>query len=296
MKLTNIKQGTKEWLEWRKGGITSTDAAIINGTNTFRGNSPLKLYQKKFDIADEEPVTHIMIEGNLLEPIALEWFNKKYSTNFTKPCGGYHEKYEWTRISLDGYDEKSDYIVEVKGGEATYDKAVKGIVPPYYFDQTQHNLFGSGKRYCYYVAYRPDKEPVVITIERDREYFEKVLEKEKEFYECMVKLIPPTLGEKEFVRNEEPSSNKRADTWKKAKEWINEGMKAEKEARLELFDETDDGNTLFVQAGVKVERRTKKGAIDYDAFLKEHGIAKQELEKFRKPECSWLQPSILKQA
>lgn len=296
MKLTNLIQGTKEWLEWRKTGITSTDVAIINGTNTFRGNSPLKLWQKKLDIGDEEPVTHIMREGNLLEPEALAWFNKKYSTNFIKPCGGYHEKYDWTRISLDGYDPNSKYILETKGGASTYDKATKGIVPPYYLDQAQYNIFGSGKQYCYYLAYRPDQEPVVIVIERDQEYIAQLKEKGKEFYEYLTKMIPPPLAEKEFVEIKGDKATQLALKWKETKEKLKISQETEKMAREALLDQTDGGNCLFPDAAVKVELRTKKGSINYDAIFKDHDIDKQKLEKYRKPEASWLQPSIVKQS
>lgn len=295
MKLTKHIQGSASWLEWRKTGVTASDAAIINGTNTFGGNSPLKLYQKKFDIADEEPTNHAMMEGSLLEKEALERFNKDHSTNFVKPCGSYHDELEWVKASLDGYDEKSDYLLEIKCGVNTYDKATDGFVPPYYFDQIQHQLFVSGKQHCYYMAYRPGKEPVVIIIERDVEYFKKVLEKEKEFYECMVKLIPPGLGEKEFVEIKGDRAREIKRRWKESKEILNDVTKTEKLERQKLLDETDGGNCIFPDGDVKVERRTKKGAIDYDALLKAHNINKQELEKFRKPECSWLQPSIIKQ-
>ena len=31
MKIVNLEQGTKEWLDWRKFGITATDAYTIMG-------------------------------------------------------------------------------------------------------------------------------------------------------------------------------------------------------------------------------------------------------------------------
>lgn len=296
MKLSNLSQGSEAWLEERKKRITSSDAAIINGTNTFRGNSPFKLWQLKLDILDKEPTSHAMMEGNLLEEEALKWFNEKYKTNFIKPNAAYHDQEEWAMASLDGYDEKNDYILEIKCGEKTYDKATEGLVPPYYFDQIQHLLFVSGKQHCHYLAYRPDKEPVVIPIARDEKYIKLLVEKEKEFYDYLVKLVPPPLAEKEFVEIKDDKAINLAHKWREAKEKLKISQEMEKLARESLIDQTDGGNCIFPDACVKVERRVKKGNINYDAILKENGINKEIAEKYRKPECSWLQPTIIKQA
>jgi putative phage-type endonuclease len=294
MRLSNLKQGTPEWLEDRKKRVTASDAGIINGTNTFRGNSSFKLWQKKLDLLDPEPLNHAMIEGNALEGEALNWFNKKYSTNFIKPPGAYHETEDWAMASLDGYDEKNEYILEIKCGLSSYNKATQGKVPPYYFDQIQHQLFVSGKDKCYYLAYRPDKEPVVITIERDEEYIKSLIEKEKEFYDFLIKLIPPPLIEKEFIEINGHKATELAKKWREIKENLKMIQEMEKLAREALIDQTDGGNCIFPDADVKVERRVKKGSINYDAILKENGINKEIVEKYRKPEACWLQPIIIK--
>lgn len=295
MKLSKNPQGSTAWLEERKTRVTASDASVINGTNKFGGNSPMKLWKKKLGLLDDEPLNHAMMEGSLLEEEALELFNKKHSSEFIKPPGGYHDEYDWMMASLDGYDEDNkEYIVEIKCGVATYDKAEDGIIPPYYIDQMQHQLFVSGRKYCYYMAYRPGKVPIIMTVERDEEYFEKVFEKEKEFYDCLQKLVPPGIGEKEFIEITDQDSTDYARKWKEAKENLKISMKMEKEARETLLDLTDGGNCIFPDANVKVEMRVKKGAVDYDTVLKENGIDKKILENFRKPEAAWLQPSIIK--
>jgi len=297
MKFSKHEQGTPEWLEERKTKVTASDAAVINGTNTFGGNSPLKLYQKKFDIGEEEEVNEAMKEGNRLEVDALKWFNKEYSTSFIKPNGGYHDTYEWMMASLDGYDEENKkYIVEIKCGPATYEKALEGIVPPYYYDQIQHQLFVSNREICYYVAYRPDKGPIVNIVERDHNYFEILFAKEKEFYDCMVNLIPPGLAEKEFLEIIDASATEIARKWLETKEILKNAEKMEKVARESLKDVTDGGNCVFPDAGVKVEMRTRKGLVDYTKVCKEYGIKKGDLEKYRKPSSSGQYPLIIKEA
>lgn len=296
MRISNLEQGSSKWLEMRRTKVTSSDAAIINGTNTFRGNSPFKLWQKKLEIMDEDPVNHIMIEGNLLEEEALKWFNEEYKASFIKPPASYHDEEDWAMASLDGYDEKSEHILEIKCGASTYDKAVEGLVPPYYFDQIQHLLFVSGKQGCHYLAYRPDQEPVVIDIKRDQAYIDSLVVKEKEFYDFLVKMIPPPLAEAEFVEIKDVPATELARKWRETKENLKISVEMEKLARQALIDTTDGGNCVFPDADVKVELRVKKGAVDYGAILKDHNINKAIVEKYRKPEASWQQPTILKQA
>jgi len=295
MILSDLIQGSEEWLEVRKKKITSSDAAIINGTNTFRGNCPFKLWQKKMTIIEEDFQNDAMKEGNVLEIEARDWFNKEYKTNF-KPQVLFNAENDWIMASLDGFDINNEYILEIKCGEKTYDKAVEGSVPSYYFDQIQHQLYASGKQLCYYLAYRPDAKPIVITVKRDEQFLKTLIEKEKEFYEYLKDMIPPPYTEKEYIENEEEVSNIKALQWKEAKLMATKYIEEEKQLRSELFDETDDGNTIFIHAGVKVQRIVKKGTIDYAMLIKDLQIKEEILEKYRKAESSWLQPSILKEA
>lgn len=296
MKFSNFEQGTKEWFEDRKKRITSSDAAIINGTNTFNGNSPFKLWQEKLELIDKEELNHAMIEGNLLEEEARNWFNTNYSTNFIKPPGAYHDNEKWAMASLDGYDKNDENILEIKCGVNTYDKATKRLVPSYYFDQIQHLLFVSGKQKCFYLVYRPDKDPIVISIPRQEYHIKSLIEKEKEFYEYLTKKIPPPLLEKEFVEIRDPKATDCAKKWRETKEKLHIAQEMEKIALEELKNQTDGGNCIFPDAGVKVELRTRKGNINYNAILKENNISDDLIEKYRKPDLSWLQPIIIKQA
>lgn len=293
MILSDLIQGSPEWLEKRKTCVTSSDASIINGSNTFRGNSPFKLWQRKLDLAKAEKVNEAMLEGTLLEVEARDYFNKKKSTNY-KPQVGFHDEYEWMMVSLDGWDTSSDYILEIKCGEAAYNKAVNGDIPPYYIDQMQHQLYVSDQKACIYMAYRPRKEPVIMFVRRDDEHIEALIEKEKEFYDSLIKLEAPPFSEEEFIENVNELSNKKAFNWLELKKKLNQVTKDEKVAREELKGETDDGNMIFVHAGVKVQRINKIGVIDYVKLVRDYKIPDIELEKYRKPGVSWLQPTILK--
>lgn len=289
----DIQQGTEEWLEMRDKYITSTDAGIINGTNKW--STPLKRWQEKMGISDRPTVNFKMQEGTLLEKEARDWYNKKHNTNFEPICL-MNKKYPWMFTSLDGYDKNTGEILEIKCGAATYDKISKGSMPFDYIDQAQHHICVSDQSRLHYVAYRPDQTPVDFFVERDQSHLDLLLPKEQEFYDLLIKMIPPTLSEKDFIENTEESSNKMALKWAESKRILNDAIKIEKALKQELFNETDDGNTIFIDAGVKVERIVKKGNIDYAKLLNDYKIPQSDLEKYRKADISYLQPRILKQA
>jgi len=190
MKIVDLKQGSKEWLQFRQEKITATDASIINGTNTFRGNSPINLWREKLLLIDKEPVTKIMSEGTALEEKALEWVNKTLNTNF-RPIVVISEEHDYLMASLDGYEESQPYHLEIKCGKRSYEEAKNVIIPPYYYDQVQHQMFITQKYSTLYVAYRPRLEPVMIIIGRDDNYYDKVLRKLKKFYKYLINWDAP---------------------------------------------------------------------------------------------------------
>ena len=278
---TNIIQGTPDWLEMRRSHITSTDAAIINGTNTFRGNTPFKLWQLKMGLIDSEPVTEVMTEGLSIEGVARNWVNRTSQANFV-PAVVTSDLYPWAMASLDGYEETRDYIIEIKGGAKAYELAEKGEVPPYYYDQIQHALFVTGKEFCKYICYRTDKEPIVIDVPPNHCYIETLQDKEGEFYVSLSTMTPPPLGERDYLSIETEEANEIALKWKRAKGLLDDALAYEKECRALVLEETDDGSCIFTTAGVRVERINKQGSVDWKKVCVKWNINEADLEPFRK--------------
>lgn len=290
--ISNLKQGSQEWLEIRKKCITSTDAAIINETNKFRGNSPYKLWQRKLGLIDLPEVNNVMIEGSELEKEALQWFNRKNNVNLL-PAVVFHKKNEWMMASLDGFNMKLKYIVEIKCGEKTYEKAYNDYIPPYYYDQIQHSLACSDKDLCYYLCYRREFDPLVIEVKKDEDYVNKLINKEKEFYDYLKNMTPPPLSEKDYLEIDGKEENIIANKWKEAKLVLEDAKKNEKEWRQKLVDVTDDGNCIFSKANVKIDRITNKGNIDWKKVCVSFNISQNELDKYRKESIGYPKITIL---
>ena len=71
----SLKQGTREWLEWRHQGIGASDAPIIMGESTWMWPDALRI-KKRLPVRDEGP-TQAMATGIALEPEAQRHYCDK---------------------------------------------------------------------------------------------------------------------------------------------------------------------------------------------------------------------------
>jgi len=282
----DIKIGSPEWLELRTKCISATDASIINGTNTFGGNSPYKLWQRKMGLIDSEPMNEKMREGVLLEAEALKSYNTAFDTNF-KPKVIFHKSKEYLMATLDGHDSDEDYSIEIKCGKKAYEQAQEKFIPPYYFDQMQHQMMCSPDTFCKYVCYRKDMELIVIMVLRDQEHIDRLLKAELEFYECLKTMTPPICGESDFIVIDDVEANEIAERYKAAVYELKGAKALFESVKKELLDATDDGNAIFSKAKLKLQRVNRTGTIDWKAVCKKWDISDIELEEFRKPSIGY---------
>jgi len=292
--IIDIEQGSNEWLAMRRNFITSSDYSIINGSNKFSKNSPSKLWRQKLNIDDPEEENERMIEGRRLEIIIRDEYNKKNNTDF-KPVVAVSKKYPHMMASLDGYDAKTDSIMEIKAGEKTYEKASEGHIASYNIDQSMHHLTTTSKQRCLFLVGGYNKDPIELSIESSEIESEKLIEQEKEFYDFLINTIPPPLSEAEFVEIRDEKTIELARRWRETKERLKVAEELEDIAKKMLLDETDDGNCIIPDAQIKIERRSKKGVINYLKLLQDLNIDKNIIEKYRKPEVSWIQPIMMKE-
>lgn len=178
----NLRQSTKEWLDWRMDGIGASDAACIMGENRFK--SAEKLLREKHQRITPE-INAAMAEGTRLEPEARRSYEKKQAIKVEPLCIQSSEC-SWMRASLDGIDAQRQTIVEIKCGKSAMREAQYGVIPDYYFGQLQHQLMVSGLDTIDYWCYRPEFGGVLLKMERDQDYINILLEKEEEFYKRMV--------------------------------------------------------------------------------------------------------------
>lgn len=176
------QQGSPEWLEMRKRHIGASDAPIILGASPWC--TPYELWERKLGIAKEIEETPAMRRGSLMEPEARKAFELATKLEVF-PQIVYHTKHKFMMSSLDGLTLDGSAAVEIKcPGKKAHSMALKGKVPEYYIPQLQHQLACLGIEKVYYYSY-DGYNGVVLEIDRDDVFIENLIEKEKEFWECV---------------------------------------------------------------------------------------------------------------
>lgn len=168
-------QRSDEWLKLRGKMLTASDVATAIGCNKYEKPEDLILKKcgyKKFN------GNFATAHGNKYEDEARD----KYCELYDEVCHEIglfpHEKYDWLGGSPDGVTE-SGRLVEIK---CPLTRKIIEEVPEHYMPQLQLLMEILELEVCDFIQYKPAEvawpEPeqfLVLTVERDREWFKKYL-------------------------------------------------------------------------------------------------------------------------
>jgi putative phage-type endonuclease len=151
-KFIELEQDTAQWLEWRKSGITATDAAIIMGHNPYEDIDNLFLVKSGLKKA-EFKMNEAIQRGKDLEPVVRAKVNNHFQENFNPACVQ-NLKYDYMIASLDGISSDGKWLLEIKcpSGFGTHKKNIDNI-PPYYATQVQYQLLCTGAECALFTSY-----------------------------------------------------------------------------------------------------------------------------------------------
>ncbi len=272
--MTDLEQGTPEWLEFRKSRIGASDAPIIMGASPW--STPYKLWRRKVGIDPEVEQTPRMTRGIFMENEARIHFclisgievYPKVAISKDKP---------WMIASLDGISYDGKTAVEIKcPGQADHDLARQGIVPTKYVPQLQHQMAVAELDYIFYFSF-DGKEGSEIKVYRNDTYIYDMISKEQEFYNNMIDMVSPALSERDYVTRWEPEWVEVANEWASVKKKIQDLQEREKSLKDDLINMCEGHNS--VGAGVKLCHVSRKGNVDIEKIIEDLAIDK---EKYRK--------------
>lgn len=280
-----FQQGSPEWREWRRKKIGASDSPIIMGVSPFR--TPLQLWEDKMNLT-QTVETERMRRGKHLEEEACKCFEKKTDLLVLRPNDQdglvrIHNKFNWMIASYDGIDIHGKFILEIKcPGSEDHEKAKSGHVPEKYFPQIQHQLEVAQLDIAYYFSY-DGQDGVIVQVNRDNSYIQRMVVKEFEFWECMESWTPPELTERDYKYKNDLLWNRASEDYLKAKEGREHFEKKEKEARELLIcmceGQSSKGN------GLSVSKIIRKGCVNYSNIPE---LEKVDLDKYRSaPIISW---------
>ena len=287
MKTVDVKQGSKEWLNWRKTVITATDCPSIMGTSPYQ--TAYKCWQRKLGLVAEQRSNPAIEKGKRLEPEARESFIFKTGIKMIPVCVESSE-FDFLGASLDGISECNKALLEIKCSEPIYNQAKKGKIADHFLDQMQAQLLVTGADINYFYAYsEEDKDGIIIEMKKDPNFEDLFLPKAREFWRRILYFEAPPMSESDWCcMNDNLDWQKYAIMYKE----IDASTKALEDKkdyiRKKLIEicahEKYEGKNCQGN-GLKAMKTTIKGRIAYDEIPQLEGV---DLEKHRKESTtSW---------
>ena len=187
-----------EWLEIRKGGIGSSDAAAAVGLNPYK--SPLELWLEKTGQDQELPKLNPDDEsspaywGTLLEPIVAAHYTKRTGRKVRRINAVLqHPSQPWMLANIDReiLGDESVQILECKTAGLNGARLWKEGVPEYVQLQVMHQLAVTGKRAADVAVLICGQELQVHRIERDEQMISQLIALERAFWSYVESAQPP---------------------------------------------------------------------------------------------------------
>lgn len=201
----------KLWLEWRHGGIGSSDASVIMDVSRFKSKEELRVEKSMPFTGEDQANTYIKDRGNKIEIFVRTALEDKHNTTYY-PLNCSHEGINFMKASLDGISEDRKTIIEIKlltvvnpdkintntEGYKKWQSAYENNkVPDEYYPQVQHQLMITGAEKCLFIGYKEVKgrpssiegNLAIVEVFPDKEYIDQLAKKEFEFWWSVQKRI-----------------------------------------------------------------------------------------------------------
>ena len=216
-RLVNTKgMDTLTWLKYRRMGVCGSDAGIVLGLSSHK--SIIELWKDKSNqIPIEETGNNFTHFGHLLEPIIRKEFSRQTGYKVeVRNCIFQSETHPFILADIDGIvtlEDGSKAIFEAKTAiEWKNDTWQEGVVPPAYYAQLQHYMYVCDLNKAYIACLVGGNKFYFQLVERNDEYIEMLIEKEKTFWDHVQDLSMPEVdGSKAtvtYLNNEYASSIK----------------------------------------------------------------------------------------
>jgi putative phage-type endonuclease len=176
------------WLKWRTKGIGGTDAVVIAGLSPWR--TIQELWEEKVTGVSNVEENWAMRRGKELEPIARDIYSFQY--NISVPAKNVvHPEYAFVKASLDGFNEESKLIVEIKSpGKKDLEIAKNNMIPDKYYPQVQWQMLAANSPMVDYVTFDGKETIYVKRIFADLRYQRNLLRLAKWFWHKVQNKIP----------------------------------------------------------------------------------------------------------
>jgi putative phage-type endonuclease len=274
-------QGTLDWHQFRKGKIGASMAPVIMGVSKFK--TPLQLWEEI--VFDQKTVSNpAMQRGIALEQKALNELNVGCFEGIYRPVVLQSISHPILIASLDGYFETSEraHLVEIKcPGSEDHLSAIEGMIPDHYYPQLQHQMMIAQVPDMIYYSF-DGKYGICLVCEHDPKYCEKLMKAELAFAQSIELRQPPSPLDRDWVALEDEQDFQLSSKLWEIEQQIKELEEKKEEYKKQLLTKCFHRRTSI--GNLKIQKVIRKGNIDYEKILLDHGI--YQVEKYRKPDIS----------
>lgn len=194
MAKSTLEMPRQEWLWNRKKGIGGSDASAILGFNPWK--SAFELYIDKTSDQVEEIDNEAIHWGNVLEDVVAEEFTRRTSKKVRRRNQTFkHKEHDFMIANIDRDVVGERALLECKTTNAFNADAWEGDnIPPAYICQIQHYMAVLDYDKAYIAVLIGGQKFVWKEVERDDEFIELMIERERHFWEeHVLKEVPPEI-------------------------------------------------------------------------------------------------------
>lgn len=205
-RLANTKElNYQQWLQVRKQGIGSSDAATACGLNPYM--SMLELWMIKTgrvqqNIQDESSDHAPLYWGKQLEPLVAEFYsmqtnNKVRRVNAVLQHPDPDKAFMLANLDYAVVGSDEVQILECKTAGEYGAKLWRDGVPLYVLCQVQHQLAVTGKQAAHICVLLCGHETKIYKVTRNEQLIEQIISAERTFWACVENDIPPAVDASE---------------------------------------------------------------------------------------------------
>ena len=196
MKIIDLGQREDAWHQWRSGGISASEAAVVLGISKYK--TPWKLWAEKtgYAIPDDLSANPNVQRGVLLEDEArdaAETYFSKSSSDFDPllPICAESSIEPIMRASFDGIRSNGEPVELKVPAESTWEKVKaegeSSEAYRLYYPQVQHQMYVAEAQKGWLIFYNPNEQDdhqrlIVFEIQRDQAMMDELVKKGLELW------------------------------------------------------------------------------------------------------------------
>ena len=290
--MTELKQNTDKWLEWRREGLGSSDAPVIMGVSPYK--TSFQLWEEKLGLGEVKVNAYITQKGHDLEPKIRARYELQCDASFD-PELAKSTRYDFLRASLDGINHALTRIIEIKYmGVKNFNKVVSELKPlDHHYPQLQHALMVTGYPELHYIAYNDEIDDIkTIVVKPDLLYMQGYYVRAKEFWQKVLDKKPPEFEPKDWRKVNNILLQRHITEYRRALKQRKYWDEKVNDAKTIVFSELERITThpRVETKYAKIVTITKKGNVDYKKVPELKGV---NLEGYRKPSSVYKRIDVL---